>query len=101
MKRENLLPINLQFFAEEAPTTGEGSAASQEATNTEANDNAPENTVDDKTLNEQLQTALVEIARLKRAVDKNASEASEYKKKYRDRRNARDPEHRRPSGPCR
>lgn len=82
MKRENLLPIKLQFFADEE-TQQEVQQETPPETQQET-PQEPEATPDTKALNEQLQSALVEIARLKRQVDKSSSEAAEFKKKYRE-----------------
>ncbi len=81
MRKENLLPMTLQFFAEETETPSE---TPETPAPEETNPKAEETTPDTKALTEQLQSALVEIARLKRQVDKNSSEAAEYKKKYRE-----------------
>ena len=81
MEKENLLHMNLQFFAETEET-----AEQETKTETEqkGGESKSEQEVDAKSLNEQLQSALVEIAKLKREKDKNASEAAEFKKKYRE-----------------
>lgn len=81
MEKKNLLPMNLQFFADEEGAP-ENPTPSENA-NPETPDEQ-EATPDTKALNEQLQSALVEIARLKRQVDKSSSEAAEYKKKFRE-----------------
>ena len=80
MRKENLLPMTLQFFAEEGEKQPENPATQPEETQKAEEETTP----DAKALTEQLQSALVEIARLKRQVDKNSSEAAEYKKKWRD-----------------
>ena len=90
MKKKNLLPMNLQFFADdpaEAPKEDPKDAPKEEPKDPpkeQPKEDPKEEPKDDKTLNEQLQSALVEIARLKRAVDKSTSEAAEFKKKYRE-----------------
>lgn len=86
MRRENLLPMNLQFFAEKSDQQESTEEVTTEtATETpETSHEEVESTPDSKALNEQLQSALVEIARLKRQVDKSSSEAAEFKKKYRE-----------------
>ena len=80
MERKNLLPMNLQFFADEV----EQPETPTEQPETKESQVEQETTPDTKALNEQLQSALVEIARLKRQVDKSSSEAAEFKKKYRE-----------------
>lgn len=86
MKKENLLPMNLQFFAEKSDQQESTEEVKTETVTetTEASQEEVESTPDTKALNEQLQSALVEIARLKRQVDKSSSEAAEFKKKYRE-----------------
>lgn len=53
-------------------------------TETQGKADQKEQPKDEKTLTEQLQSALVEIAKLKRAVDKSSSEAADYKKKWKE-----------------
>lgn len=78
MKKRNLYPLNLQFFAdepEEKPTEPEVKPTEPE-----------EKPIDEKpqaNVNEQLQAALIEIAKQKRAIDKLAKENGELTKKYR------------------
>ena len=79
MKRNDLLKMNLQHFAEPAPDP----AASPEPTpapTPEPNPNPdPEPQL---SVEEQLQQALVENEKLKRAQEKAASDAADWKKKY-------------------
>lgn len=90
MKNRNLFPLNLQFFAEEAPkdnpdTSKETSKEQpKEQPKEQSKEQPKEQPKNDKELNEQLQSALVEIAKLKRAVDKSTSEAADYKKKWKE-----------------
>lgn len=85
MKEKKMLPMMLQFFAEEQGEPQQDQQTPQEPENTqEQQNNELDATPDNKALNEQLQSALVEIARLKRQVDKSSSEAAEFKKKYRE-----------------
>ena len=86
MKKERMLPINLQFFAEnpddgehqEQQTEPESELKESETTN------APdENVPDMKALNEQLQASLVEQAKQKRVIDKLTKELGDVTKKYR------------------
>jgi len=85
MRREELLPMNLQFFAEDgAENSSDESKAETEQTKEDSQSASQEESSDDKSLQEQLQSALVEIAKLKRSVDKASSEAAEFKKKYRE-----------------
>ena len=56
-----------------------------EETTTETKPNPePKPETDIKVLNEQLQSAMTEIAKLKRAQEKAASEAADYKKKWKE-----------------
>ena len=56
-----------------------------EETTTETKPNPePKPETDIKALNEQLQSAMTEIAKLKRAQEKAASEAADYKKKWKE-----------------
>jgi hypothetical protein len=72
---KTLLPYHLQFFAEDpAPTPEPTPAPTPEPTPT------PEPQL---TAEEQLVKALAEQKRLKSAMDKAASEAADFKKKYR------------------
>lgn len=81
MKKKNLLPMSLQFFADEET---QQEVQQEAAPETQQEASQQETIPDTKALNEQLQSALVEIARLKRQVDKSSSEAAEFKKKYRE-----------------
>ena len=86
MSKKNLFPMNLQFFAEDAPKEQpkETPKETQEPPKEQPKEEPKDTPKDEKALTEQLQSALVEIAKLKRAVDKSSSEASEYKKKWKE-----------------
>lgn len=81
MKRNDLLKTNLQFFAEPAPAPDPTPSPDPTPTPTpEPNPNPdPEPQL---SAEEQLQQALVEIEKLKRAQEKAASDAADWKKKY-------------------
>lgn len=70
--KDKLLPMNLQFFAEE------GEPETKETEETKEPDKEPEKKEDVP----NAQELLVEISRLKRQVDKASSEAADYKKKW-------------------
>ena len=75
---KNLIPTNLQYFAEEAETPENTEVKQEEA-------KEPENKeVSATELNDKLQEALVELAKVKKAQEKAASEAAEYKKKWKE-----------------
>jgi hypothetical protein len=75
---KHILPYNLQFFAEANPEpTPEPAPASDTTTNSETT-SEPQLTAE-----EQLAKALAEAKKLKAAMDKAASEAADWKKKYR------------------
>lgn len=78
MRKEDLLPMNLQFFAED-PETKEESPKEPEKKEPEKKDE-PES----KDISEQLQQALVDIAKLKRNLEKSNSEAADYKRKWKE-----------------
>lgn len=87
MKEKNLFPMKLQFFAEEAPketSTETPKEEPKEQPNETLKEEPKEQPKNEKDLNVQLQEALVQIAKLKRALDKSTTETSEYKKKYRE-----------------
>ena len=73
MKRNDLLKMNLQFFAEPEP---------EPAPEPEPNP-APEPEPEPQlSAEEQIQALMLENAKLKKAQEKAASEAADYKKKY-------------------
>lgn len=77
MKRNDLLKMDLQFFAEPAPDP-------EPAPEPEPNP-APEPAPDPEpqlSAEEQIQALMLENAKLKKAQEKAASEAADYKKKY-------------------
>lgn len=77
---ETKLPFNLQFFADDPEdTTTEPDA--KEPTTPQEDGKGTESTTDDKV---DVQELLVKIATLERKANKAASEASEYRKKYKD-----------------
>ena len=81
MKRNNLLKMNLQFFAEPASTPD--ATPNQDPTPTPATDPNPNPDPEPQlSVEEQLQQALVENEKLKRAQEKAASDAADWKKKY-------------------
>jgi hypothetical protein len=73
-------PLNLQFFAEPANEPTEPVEPTNEPTPTEPTNEPKEPTNKEK--EPSLQELLIENAKLKRAQEKAASEAAEYKKKY-------------------
>lgn len=81
MKRNDLLKTNLQFFAEPAPAPDPTpSPEPTPAPTPEPNPNPdPEPQL---SVEERLQQALVENEKLKRAQEKAASDAADWKKKY-------------------
>lgn len=81
MKKRNLLRMNLQHFAEPAPTPAP--TPSQEPTTAPTPEPNPNPDPEPQlSAEEQLQQALVEIEKLKRAQEKAASDAADWKKKY-------------------
>jgi len=74
--KERKMPLNLQFFAEGEPETEVPEVKQEEKPETkpEANNDSKEPNVQD---------LMVELARMKRQLDKASSEAAEYKKKFR------------------
>ena len=81
MKKEEfknaVLPLNLQFFAEPGEETGEETES--EATEEEEKEQGQEQQL---SAEEQLQQLMVENIKLKKAQERAASEAADYKKKY-------------------
>lgn len=81
------LPFDLQFFAEGTPeNTPENTETKGEATEPDTSTGEEEKVAKSKKedVNAQLQSALVDLAKLKRAQEKAASEAAEYKKKWKE-----------------
>lgn len=79
------LPMNLQFFAEEGePKTETPKEQPKEEPKAESKEQPEEEKKTEEDVNAQLQSALVELAKLKRAQEKAASEAAEYKKKWKE-----------------
>lgn len=81
MKKEELrngvLPLNLQFFAESEEDVG----SETESSVAEEQEKEPEQE-QQLSAEEQLQQLMVENIKLKKAQEKAASEAADYKKKY-------------------
>ena len=74
------IPFNLQYFARSSEASSEPSTESaQEPSVTPSSEPAQEPQLSTE---EQLQQALVEIEKLKRAQEKAASDAADWKKKY-------------------
>lgn len=88
MKKELLKPMNLQFFAEEQTKETPKEQPKEQPKETpkeQPNGEQPKETSkDDKSVSEQLQSALVEIAKMKRSLDKVSSEAADYKRKWKE-----------------
>ena len=81
MRKRNLLRMNLQHFAEPAPAPD--ATPNQDPTPTLAPDPTPNPDPEPRlSVEEQLQQALVENEKLKRAQEKAASDAADWKKKY-------------------
>ena len=77
MKRNDLLKMNLQFFAEPAPEPA------PEPEPNPAPEPAPEPEPEPQlSAEEQIQSLMLENAKLKKAQERAASEAADYKKKY-------------------
>lgn len=97
-KDERLLPMNLQFFAtspnpapedpaptEPAPPTNPAPADPAPPADTPPADTAPKDDKSQESPEELIARLLAENNKLKRASDKNASEAAEYKKRYHEK----------------
>lgn len=81
MKRKDLLKMNLQHFAEPAPASDP--TPSPDLTPTPVPESNPNpNPEPQLSVEEQLRQALVENEKLKRAQEKAASDAADWKKKY-------------------
>ena len=72
--KDKLLPMNLQFFAEE------GEPETKETEETKEPDKEPEKKEDQP----NVQDLLVEISKLKRKADTASSQAAEYKRKWKE-----------------
>lgn len=80
-KNSNLLPMNLQFFADTADAT--------ETTTETAKETTAETTAEvELTAEEKLQQLIMENAKLKKSFDKTSSEAAAYKKQLREKLSA-------------
>ena len=88
--KHNLIPMNLQFFADDSGTepkdtgTDPNNDPGKDTPPAEPPKNDPPSQPTPQELNDKLQEALVEMAKLKRAQEKAASEAAEYKKKWKE-----------------
>ena len=86
--RTNRLPMNLQFFAEPAqdnpaePDQKPQDNPAEPDQKPQDNPAEPDQKPQDDDKGQSVQELMVEIAKLKRAQEKAASEAAEYKKKY-------------------
>ena len=80
MIKKNKIPFNLQFFAEPAPET----EPTQEPVNQLQEPTQSDKPTDTKSEPQEptVQELMVELAKVKKAQEKAASEAAEYKKKY-------------------
>lgn len=86
MKR-NLLPLNLQYFAEgETETPETATPPTEEKPDVKKETPEPEKKEPEKKEPEKksYEEVLIENAKLKRALDKTSSEAAEYKHKWKD-----------------
>ena len=77
MKRNDLLKMDLQFFAEPAPDPEPAPEPEPNPAPDPAPDPEPQLSAE-----EQIQALMLENAKLKKAQEKAASEAADYKKKY-------------------
>lgn len=85
-----MLPMNLQFFAEDSTDGQQKSDTNVDSTQPDTtstpedkkDDGKPDSKPDGK--EPSLQELMVELAKVKRAQEKAASEAAEYKKKWKD-----------------
>ena len=82
---KTILPYNLQFFADDAAPAQEPDSTPADTHDTALGSTADQtqNTEPQLTAEEQIAKLLAEQKKLKAAMDKAASEAAEYKKKYR------------------
>ena len=86
MSKERMFPMNLQFFADDPKEEPKEELKEQpkEQPKDAPKEESKEQPQDEKTLNEQLQGALVELAKLRRQLDKTSSEAADYRKKWKE-----------------
>lgn len=86
MSKEKMFPMNLQFFADEPKDAPQEDPKDipKETPKDEPKGNPEDSPQDEKSLNEQLQSALVEMAKLRRQLDKTSSEAADYRRKWKD-----------------
>lgn len=82
---KEMLPFNLQFFAEEASeNTKESEKEDSKETDSSETDSKESGSKETVKNEPNLQDLMVEVAKLKRAVDKSTSEAATWKRKYRE-----------------
>ena len=86
MSKEKMFPMNLQFFADEPKDAPQEDPKDipKETPKDEPKGNPEDSPQDEKSLNEQLQSALVEMAKLRRQLDKTSSEAADSRRKWKD-----------------
>ena len=86
MKKERMFPMNLQFFAESEPSETKPDETKPEPQPKVEQDAtaSPEKHEEEKKNEPNVQELMVELARVKRQLDKTSSEASEYKKKWKE-----------------
>ena len=86
MKRENLMPLNLQFFAEPSESTPKEDPKPEDNPAPKEDPKPEEKPNDDPEPEKKEPTAqelMIELSRLKRQLDKTSSEAREWKDKFR------------------
>lgn len=81
---KNMLPVNLQFFADQEPSEQPKEEPNTEPQQKEEQKNTASPESQEKKNEPTVQELMVELAKLKRAQEKAASEASEYKKKWKE-----------------
>ena len=84
MEKKNMLPVNLQFFADPEPTEPKDEPKPDEPKQNEEQKTTASPETQEKKNEPTVQELMVELAKLKRAQEKAASEASEYKKKWKE-----------------
>lgn len=83
MKKENLMPLNLQFFAENPPEETPKENLENPNNETPKDESNPEEKPKEAKNEPSAQDLMVEMARLKRQLDKTSAEAKEWKEKFR------------------
>ena len=84
MKKERMFPMNLQFFAESEPSETKPDETKPEPQPKVEQDATASPETKEKKNEPNVQELMVELARVKRQLDKTSSEASEYKKKWKE-----------------